>query len=1211
MQPLEKQLRSKLENTIKEARDIAEAGAVAALQQLGVGLKEADAHLSEAEKDLRRRLRAHGRQLGDARRPEGTQDVICLMEEVAYEHWHRMLFARFLAENDLLMFDEQIMEGETRRAGDMENAPSPHRPISPSSSPAPNFADAVAISLEEAAELAPEYECKNAWEFAAKLAARMLPQIFRPDSPSFELELPPEYQRKLENLLAGLAVEVFQASDALGWVYQFWQAKRKDEVNKSEVKIGARELPAVTQLFTEPYMVSFLLDNSLGAWWAARCDAGIASESGRAGDGVTGRIDAAKGIFSRAESEQKIRDACALPGMPLEYLRLVQVSDDTEDPASPRPLISQSPLPPISPSPNPPLSPSQKWTPAAGTFDGWPEKLAELKTLDPCCGSGHFLVAAFLMLVPMRMELEGLSAREAVDAVLRENLHGLEIDPRCVEIAAFALALTAWRFPDAGGYRPLPELQLACSGLSISVAKEEWKALPLEGKNLRLAMDWLYDTFSHAPVLGSLIDPSKSDAAKVVDWPVLQDALNHSLKEEQPETQRELGIVAQGLTKAAQLLSSKYHYVMTNVPYLARGKQSEVLRDFCERQYPAGKNDLATVFLDRCLQFCVAPSPHLPLSGSVSVVLPQNWLFLGSYKKFREKLLRNNTWNLIARLGPKGFETPMWDFNVQLITLSRGVLGGGEGVMGRKGEDLFSPALPLSQSPTHLLRGLDVSEPRTARAKAEQLLTTEIKSVSQAGQLENPDAMIILEEAANFSLSREYAQPFKGLGTGDDARFRYKFWEVNANSNSYIVYRSAPEKSIPWGAGHSDVLLWEDGLGALANSESAYLRNTDQWSKRGVLFGMMSHLPASIYHGSAWDTTSCALIPKNPDYLAPLWCFVESGIFQKELRIFNQKLSVEVNHFGQVPFDLEHWTKVAEEKYPNGLPKPYSDDPTQWIFHGHPVGSDDPLQVAVARLLGYQWPTFWEREKRRAGDGEQDDAGNGGRGDGETQRRGDTETRRAGEFELSDEAWEKVDLAAGLNHLADADGIVCIPPVRGEASAADRLLNLLERTYSQVSASPYPPLPPSPRHFPPGFSSCSATQNTAENPWKAGCGTASSSSTASASSTAHSSGTSGTACATASPPSSTTTNSTPRPWRPSSTPTWATGSPGSSRTSVTAWTVPRKNSPPPRPSSNALKPSARAKPPTTSSSAGSPSKSSPSAGIPTSTTACALTSAPS
>ena len=66
------------------------------------------------------------------------------------------------------------------------------------------------------------------------------------------------------------AGEVFAADDALGWVYQFWQKDKKDEVNASERKIGGADLGPVTQLFTENYMVRFLLENSLGAWWAAR-----------------------------------------------------------------------------------------------------------------------------------------------------------------------------------------------------------------------------------------------------------------------------------------------------------------------------------------------------------------------------------------------------------------------------------------------------------------------------------------------------------------------------------------------------------------------------------------------------------------------------------------------------------------------------------------------------------------------------------------------------------------------------------------------------------------------------------------------------------------------------------------------------------------------------------------------------------------------------
>ena len=238
MQPLEKPLRNRLEKTIKDARDIAEAAARAALEQLGVGEAQPFTHLSENERELRRKLRIHGRQLGDERNANGLQDISRLVEEVAYEHWHRMLFARFLAENNLLMY------------------PDPDEP--------------VAITLAECDDLVTDEGAANGWELAARFAAHMLPQIFRLESPVLQLTLPPEHQQKLERLVIELPLETFSASDSLGWVYQFWQANNKERINKSEVKIGARELPAVTQLFTEPYMVSFLLDNALGAWWAAR-----------------------------------------------------------------------------------------------------------------------------------------------------------------------------------------------------------------------------------------------------------------------------------------------------------------------------------------------------------------------------------------------------------------------------------------------------------------------------------------------------------------------------------------------------------------------------------------------------------------------------------------------------------------------------------------------------------------------------------------------------------------------------------------------------------------------------------------------------------------------------------------------------------------------------------------------------------------------------
>jgi hypothetical protein len=771
-----------------------------------------------------------------------------------------------------------------------------------------------------------------------------------------------------------LPQETFTASDSLGCVYQFWQANNKDRINKSEVKIGARELPAVTQLFTEPYMVSFLLDNALGAWWAART--------------------LTEDDLKNAQSEEELRQKAAIPGVPLEYLRFVKDEKGI-------------------------------WTPASGTFDAWPENLADLKTLDPCCGSGHFLVAALLMLAPMRMERDSLSAADAVDAVLRENLHGLELDQRCVELAAFALALTAWNYPDAGGYRPLPELQLACTGLSVSMAKEEWKQLGLGKHNLTIALDWMHDTFKDAPVLGSLLNPAKADAAKLVKWDELSTTLNQALETEkssQDEGQQEATVVAQGLAKAATLLSGQYQWVITNVPYLSRGKQSDRLRDFCERHYPEAKSDLATVFLDRCLDLCVE-------GGTSSIVLPQNWLFLTGYKKFREKLLKNDTWHLIARLGEGGFDSSAAaGAFVAMISLSRGNHAQASG-------GLFGEV-----EQTNKLRGVDVSEPRTATEKAAQLLSSEIKSVVQAKQLANPDARISLEVENKTSLLSKYSYHNLGLCTGDSLRFYKKFWEFSVRQSGWEWMQGTVDEYMPFG-GCDSVVLWQNGSGDLYDfvveklgeeQIGSWLRGKNAWGKKGVLISAMRSLPATSYLGGLFDENSVVIIVKDEANLEAVHSYCSDGSFNIDVRKTNQTLKVR-GDLVKIPFDFERWNKVAEEKCPNGLPKPYTNEPSQWIFHGHPCGSvlwdkeqkwtvegllradDTVLQVAVARLLGYRWPAELDEN-----------------------------------MELADEQRAWVKRCETLLSHADEDGIVCIAPVRGEASAADRLLNLLAAAYGEA-----------------------------------------------------------------------------------------------------------------------------------------------------------------
>ena len=915
MKPLEKLLRNKLEKTVKDARDIAEDAARAALEQLGVGEPTAYPHFTETDRVLRRKLRTHGRQLGNGRNAKGEQALDRLIEEVAYEHWHRMLFARFLAENNLLMY--------------------------------PDPDDPVAVTLEECEDLAADEGASNGWELASRYAARMLPQIFRPDSPVFQLTLPPEHQQKLERLIADLSKEVFTASDSLGWVYQFWQAKKKDEINASEVKIGARELPAVTQLFTEPYMVSFLLDNSLGAWWAAR------------------RLTEAD--LKNAKTEDELRRKASLPGVGLEYLRFVKGEDG-------------------------------KWIPAAGTFDGWPEKLAEFKTLDPCCGSGHFFVAAFLMLVPMRMEREGLSARQAVDRVLSENIHGLELDQRCVELAAFALALTAWKYPNAGGYRLLPELNVACSGLAISAKKEDWLALAGDNTNLRLALVELYKQFKDSPVLGSLINPEASlgkDSLFELKWKDVGPLLTKALSGEKDDEKVEMGVAAQGLAKVADLLTQQYDLVVTNVPYLARTKQATELAAHCEKHFPESKNDLSNTFVFRIVELCST-------RGFFGAVTKQDWQYQDYEKKFRNELLKYHTFNMLAWLGARGFSTPMFDFNVVLM-------------LGAKAKAKLG----------HKFSGFDVSDLMEYEKKALALIDSTVLCNKQSDQLNNPDARILLRSQVGGNLLSEYATYQQGICTGDLLRFGKKFWELYNFYSGWVFQQSTVSVSRYYG-GLENILFWQSGSGKLYESIAdrlgeervgSWLRGGDAWGKNGVAVSSTGVISSAFYIGNLYDDSTMVLIPKKEDYLLPIWSFCESNEYNKEVRKVDRKLKVR-SALVKVPFDLDYWTKVAEEKYPNGLPKPYSDDPTQWIFHGHPAQSEEPLQVAIARLLGYRWPAETDPDMK-----------------------------------LSEESHVLVEKSQRLLPFADEDGIVCIPPVRGEMKAEDRLENLLAAAYGSEWSS--------------------------------------------------------------------------------------------------------------------------------------------------------------
>lgn len=937
--------RSLLEKTVRQGRVLVEQAVRVVLERLAVSAANAPDYLTAEEKKCRVHLRKHARLLGSSL--EGKfQPVDRLLDELAYHHWHRMLFSRFLLENNLLVFTH---EGCT-----------------------------LPVSWETCKELAQELDEPDAWGLAGKLASHMLPQIFGTDD--LEIKLPPDKQKALEDLVLQLPADIFRTTDALGWVYQFWQTDQKETVNQSEKPIGAKELSPVTQLFTEPYMVQFLLDNSLGAWFALR------------------RLT--EKDWREAVSEEELRSKAAAPGLPLTYLRFIRTEEGM-------------------------------WEPMNGKLEGWGKEIGELRIMDPCCGSGHFLAAALHMIASMRIVLNGEPATWAIDRTLEENIHGLELDQRCVEIAAFALAFAAWTFSPAPGFRSLPEFHLACCGQKPPVNEASWMQLadqmavsafggsellvdmggdtPLMRSNVARTMRKLYGLFEQADLLGSLLDPKNLERDlfhEDFDYvaQLLQTVLNRTYSEEG----REAAIRAKSMASAAKMLGEQYDLVITNVPYLAAGKQDRVLSEWCAEYYPEAKADLATVFLERCLKWTS------PEGGMACIVLPQNWLFLKSYKKFRQKLLQHYAWNSVAKLGPGAFQTISGEV-VQAILIS-----------------LSSPHDGKASLKEQPLRGMDASLGKKAANKDAMLQLLPIQSVLQQTQLDNPDSRVTMEVMGDLPLLNTFSNSYWGLGSGDYNRYGKFFWEILTRNDDWIYQLSTTQECLYFG-GREHILFWQHGNGDMVNSPGSYIRGTQIWGSRGIHVSQMRDLPSTLYTGECWDTNSSPIIPHDPTLLPAIWCYCSSPEYNENVRKIDQKLNVTNATLVKVPFDLERWQKVAEEKYPHGLPLPFSDDPTQWIFHGHPCDSviwdgdskrtafgpkrhdATVLHVAVARLLGYQWPA------------ELDDT-----------------------MELCEESRELIRQFRPLNRFSDHDGIVPIPSMVGELPAAERLYNLLQASYGEA-----------------------------------------------------------------------------------------------------------------------------------------------------------------
>ncbi len=447
----------------------------------------------------------------------------------------------------------------------------------------------------------------------------------------------------------------------LGWAYQYWNDPEREALDaklNDGGKVESHEIASKTQMFTERYMVDWLLQNSLGPMWLAMCK----------NHGWTPLAEQ-HGTLERLE-QRRIAWRAKREAGEVELTELMPLDSDEE-----RRWAYYVPQP----------IPDDAVTHA-------PKSVRELKLLDPAVGSGHFLVVAFDLLIALYREeaqhrQESWSDREIVESILSNNLHGVDLDPRAVQIAAAALWLKARSVaPDAAP----ASLNLVASKLRLAGLADDDPALVQLREAVRSETGipaGLTDSVVHAlkgaDSLGSLlkvgdalqqaIDDHHKARAEVQGDLLAKDRLAgaqvqvefvegdaKARLEKQLEGflaahtgSADLGLrlrgeqLATGVRFLRILREGAYDLVVGNPPY--QGTSKMVDAGYVRKMYPLGKADLYAAFLQRGLE--------LVREGGTSALLTmRNWMFIKQYSGLRKWLLENFDLRALGDLAVGAFD---------------------------------------------------------------------------------------------------------------------------------------------------------------------------------------------------------------------------------------------------------------------------------------------------------------------------------------------------------------------------------------------------------------------------------------------------------------------------------------------------------------------------------------------------------------------------
>jgi hypothetical protein len=327
---------------------------------------------------------------------------------------------------------------------------------------------------------------------------------------------------------------LWKEDETIGWIYQYYNSREEISAMRdaSDAPRNSRELAVRNQFFTPRYIVQFLTDNSLGRIW-----------------------------FEMTKGKTSLKEYCP-------YL-IVRQGEVFLEKGQTKPTLSDKEL---------------------FYIDYRPIKdPRDIKMLDPACGSMHFGLYSFDLFEIIYIEAwdnhpdllldlkNSMTRKDFIKQIpvliIRHNIHGVDIDPRALQIAALSLWLRAQKSFDKLDLNPIERPQITKSNLVLAEPMPGNTELlnevvkPLD-KPMRELVLHIWDLMKMAGETGLLLRIEKEIDDKI-------KLIVKGLKDEAKNTQISIGANEEQLVAAEE--AAKYVTKAYRSEFLTKA-EDEVLR---------------------------------------------------------------------------------------------------------------------------------------------------------------------------------------------------------------------------------------------------------------------------------------------------------------------------------------------------------------------------------------------------------------------------------------------------------------------------------------------------------------------------------------------------------------------------------------------------------------------------------------------------------